>query len=798
MIGRLIAGVFALLMLVALAVLIAVGLMFRSVPPRGESREVAGLEQPATIELDSSGVPVLRARSLADLSFLSGWAHARDRRFQMELQRRSAAGRLSEVVGRVALPADRRMRTFGFAAVAESAAARLDPARHALYEAYAAGVNAWDRAHPAPPECSLLKLKLEPWRVEDCLLTVLVMFEELNDAGGSEQMVERMDATLPPALVAFLLPDSTPSDVPLAGARAPAPPPIPDETLVDLRQVAPAAAFRGPLGPARRLAWLERGDERARGSNNWAIAPSRTSTGGAILAGDPHLGLRVPVIWHRQRLEGAGLAVTGVTLPGAPGVIAGSNGRVAWSLTNVEPDVADLVRFDLAGEVRSSYVGPHGPEPFRVREEVIAIKGARPETLRVMETRWGPVIGESASGGQLALQWTALDPWMLDFDVFAMNRAGSVRELLDAIAGFRGPPQNWVAADRDGHIGWRIGGCFPRRSGFDPRRPREAADSTAGWNGYLTADSLPAVIDPPQGFLVTANQRTLGAAWLPRIGREYAMPWRARRIHDALAAREGWSVEDVSALQNDVADLFLETTALALDRALTPEACAASDTLARVRRLLDAWTHRADTTSVAHGVLRYARLELNRAVQAPLVAPCIQMDSTFSYDWPLADEVTRRLLTERPGHLLDPAFDDWDELVRAAARRAVITYAAAASGTVAPFDSIPWGRINRAAIHHPLGNAVPALGRWLNMPNAALAGGSSVVRVARPRSGASMRMVADLANPSASRFVMPGGQSGHFLSPHFGDLFADWVAGRTRPLEPGRVSGTTRLTPARR
>ena len=794
--GRVIAGIVALLMLAALGVLAVVGMVFRTVPPVNETRAVAGLEHPATIEVDSSGVPLLRAESLTDLALLSGWAHARDRRFQMELQRRSAAGRLAEVVGRAALPADRRMRTFGFAAVAESAAARLDPDRRARFEAYAAGVNAWDRSHPPPPECSLLKLKLEPWRVQDCLLTVLVMFEQLNDAGGSERMIERMDATLPKALVAFLLPDSTPSDVPLGG-RAPAPPPLPDDTVVDLREVAPAAAaFREPAGAAR-LAWLERGDERARGSNNWAIAPSRTRTGGAILAGDPHLGLRVPVIWHRQRLEGAGLAVTGITLPGAPGVIAGSNGRVAWSMTNVEPDVADLVRFDLA-EGGDSYVGPRGPEPFRVRAEVIGIKGARPETLRVLETAWGPVIGESASGGRLALQWTALDPWMLDFDVFTMNRAGSVRELLDAVATFRGPPQNWVAADREGHIGWRIGGCFPRRTGFDPRRPREAADSTAGWNGYFAADELPTVFDPPDGFVVTANQRTLGAEWLPRIGREYAMPWRARRIHDALAAREDWTVGDVSDLQNDLDDGFLETTAAAFGRALTLEACAASDTLARVRRLLEAWTHRADTTSVAHGYLRYARLELNRAVQAPLVAPCVQANSEFVYDWPLADEVTRRLLAERPTHLLDPSYDDWDELVRAAARRAAITYVGAAPGTRAPFDSIPWGRINRAQVHHPLGDALPALGRWLNMPNAALAGGSSVVRVARPRAGASMRMIADLANPAASRFVIPGGQSGHFLSPHFRDLFADWVAGRTRPLEPGRAAGTTRLTPASR
>lgn len=786
MIGRLLAGLMLALVLLAGLALAAVGYLYRSLPPRGETREVAGLGAPATIGFDSAGVPVLSAASLDDLSFLAGWAHARDRRFQMELQRRSAAGRIAEIIGPAGLRSDRLMRTYGFAAVAETALARLAPERRARFEAYAAGVNAWDRAHPAPPEFGLLRLPVEPWRPADCLLTVLLMFEQLNEAGDSERMVERMDATLPAPLTAFLLPDSTPGDVPLAGGAAPPPPAIPDPAIVNLREAALLPAARRDAGAPAGAA-----EERATGSNNWAVGPSRTGAG-ALLAGDPHLGLRVPVIWHRQRYEGAGLAVTGITLPGAPGVVAGATAGVAWAMTNVEPDVADLVRLDVTSD---TYAAPQGPERFRTRVEVIAVKGAPSETLRVRETRWGPVIGASASGGLLALQWAPLDPAVLDFDLFEVGRAGNVDELFAALDGYRGPAQNWVAADRGGRIGWRIAGALPKRAGFDARRPREGADPAAGWSGWWRSSELPGRFDPPEGLLVTANQRTLGGPWLEVVGRGFAMPYRARRIADALAADSGWTVAALAALQNDVADDFLRGPAAALDRALTPGACAASDTLARVRRLLDGWTRRADTTSVAHAYLRFARAELNAAVQGPLVAPCVAADSTFVYSWPLADEVTRRLLAERPHHLLDPAYDDWDELVRAAAVRAARALGAAGRG--APFDSVRWGQLNRARIRHPLAEALPALGRWLDMPDAALAGGASVVRVARPRTGASMRLVADPAHPAASRFVMPGGQSGHFLSRHYGDQFADWVAGRTRRFEPTRPASVTRLTPAR-
>jgi len=789
----------ALLFALFLAAFLAAHAVRRTLPAPSGERVVRGLEAPVTIAYDASGVPVLRASTEHDAAFAQGWAHARDRRFQMELQRRAAAGRLAECVGPAALPSDRRFRTFGFAQVAEAAAAAMSPRRREYFEAYAAGVNAWDEDHPAPLEFAALGIARERWTVRDVILTVLLMFERLQDDGSTERMVEVMDAALPPALVAFLTPSATPLDVALDGAPPPPPPPLPGPGEVDLRAAPAAPRARAAARRAAELvaAAAFAAEARDRGSNNWAVAPSRTATGGALFAGDPHLGLSVPVIWHRQRLEGAGFSVTGITLPGAPGVIMGSNGDVAWSFTNVEPDAADLVRVAVADAETLAYVGPAGPEPFRVRREEIRVRGRRAETLVVRETRWGPVVGRSARGGLLALQWIALDPWMGDMDLRGLNRARSLEEFMTRLPEFRGPAQNAVVADRAGRIGWGIAGWLPRRVGFDGRRPRDGADSTARWDGYVGPAELPKLVDPPSGVIVTANQRTVGAPWLETaFGTQHAMPWRARRLYDVLVSRGRWTADDMAALQNDVDDAFLGPTFAALDRALTPAAIAGDDTLARVRRVLKGWTRRADTTSVAHAYLRHARVALHAAVQAPLVAPCVARDSNFAYAWPLADEVTRRLLEERPPHLLDPAHADWDALVRAAARAAARRLSARAGG--APFDSVRWGDVNRAAIHHPLGDAVPPLGRWLNMPPAALAGGAMVVRVATPRTGASMRMVVDLVDPVRSRFALPGGQSGHFLSPHYGDGFADWVAGRAGAFEPGAAVGTFRLRPGPR
>ena len=384
-------------------------------------------------------------------------------------------------------------------------------------------------------------------------------------------------------------------------------------------------------------------------------------------------------------------------------------------------------------------------------------------------------------------------------DLYPLDRARSTHEFVDLLEGFHAPALNFVVADSAGSIAQAIGGWVPDRRGYDAARPHDGGLSGAGWFGWLGRDALPAVFDPPVGLIVTANQRTLAPEMWEKIGGDPAMPWRARRITGLLYQRTNWTAEGLAAMQNDVGDAFLDPTFEVLERALTPETIAHDDTLARVRQLLDGRKPGADTTSVAHAYLREARAQLLRLLVDPLIAPARAADSTYSYSWGLSDEVVRRLLAERAPNLLDPAYDDYDALVRVAARRAAASLGAKAPGV--PFDRVTWGRVNRARLHHPLAGVLTALGKWLNFPDAALAGGSSCVRVARPRSGSAMRLVADLRDPSRSRFALPGGQSGNFQSPHYSDGFAGWVSGTTVRLEPGppvhRIT-LTRAMPASR
>jgi penicillin G amidase len=808
-IRRLIQSLVALFVLVILLLASGAWLLRRTLPNEEEARAVRGLQAPVSIAYDTLGVAVITAASINDLAFAQGYAHARDRRFQMELFRRAGAGRLAEIFGPAALGADRHARTLGFARVADSTFAIMPAARRARLEAYAAGVNAFDRSHPKPPEFLVLGIPLEPWRPADNALVTLLLFDDLQFDGSSERAVEVMDAALPPALVRFLLPESTPGDVALDRAAAPPAPPTPPPADVDVRRglAKAASGATSSWSPeheaaderAAIFAWcgnVATPDQRSIGSNNWVVDGAHSASGGALVCNDPHLSLRVPVIWHRERLEAPGLDITGVSVPGTTDIIIGSNGRVAWGFTNVEGDFVDFVRVQFAGRDSSSYVGPAGPERFRTRTEVMRVKGAAAETLRVRETRWGPVIANSIRGGPLALEWGALDPTSCDFDMLDEARATNVRELLQAFDSFSGPAQNLVAGDRDGHIAWRIVGRLPRRAGFDPRRPRDGAAPNAGWFGWWPQDSMPGVIDPPGGFLATANQRTVGGRMWDRVGTGAGMPWRAHRIAELLAGSDGAKgAARMIAIQNDVRDDFLEDTDAALAAAESGQPQRPDSAWATARALHASWraSRGADTTSAGHAFMRYVRLALHQELLQPLLAPCVARDSTFRYSWSLEDEVVRRLLTERPPHLLNPKYRDYNALVRAATDTAAAWLKARVPGV--PLERITWGMINRARINHPLGSAVPALDPWLDMPHAALSGGSSVVRVTRPTSGASMRMVVDLGAPDSSRFSLPGGQSGHFLSRHYGDEFADWVAGRYQPFYPAAARHTVRLTP---
>src|SRR3990172_8740045 len=410
-----------------------------SLPALDGERALPGLGAPVRVERDSKGVPLVSGRSRLDVARATGFLHAQERFFQMDTLRRRAAGELAELVGAAALPIDREVRVFRLRDVARRTVRALPADQRALLSAYTHGVNAGLAALGASPfEYQLLRLDPAPWRGEDSMLCALAMFLTLQgELPGQESALGLMHDLLPGELFDFLAPKGTEWDAPLEG-EAFAQPSVPGPEVFDLRRRPPKAAVRprprshavarDPLAPVE-------GDEAVvYGSNNWAVAGAHTAHGGAILANDMHLGISVPNTWYRASLAWPALEgerrVSGVMLPGAPFVVAGSNGRVVWGFTNSQGDWADLVLLEPAAGEADAYLTPEGPRKLERARETIRVKGGEEEALEVLSTIWGPVVDEDHRGRRRALSWVPLLPRGPHAPLFRIESVDGLHEAM--------------------------------------------------------------------------------------------------------------------------------------------------------------------------------------------------------------------------------------------------------------------------------------------------------------------------------------------------------------------------------
>ena len=779
------------LLLLFVVVIAAAWLLLRgSLPSLDGSFEVPGLNSAVTIERDAAGIPVITASNRADLAYATGFVHGQDRFFQMDLIRRQAAGELSALVGSAAIDVDRWFRFHRFRDRARAVMEQSPAADLAILERYAEGVNAGlGSLDTRPFEYLLLRGEATPWTAEDTLLVVYAMFVQLNDARANKEVRRgRAHGVLPPALYAWMYPAGTPWDAPLMGA-ARAPLPIPGADIVNLRGVPDTAP------PANEI-----GRPPLNGSNNWAVSGALTANGRALVSNDMHLGLDVPNIYYRARLVQTGPGardVTGVTLPGTPFVVAGSNTRVAWGYTNSYGDYTDAVLI-RPGSAEGTYRTPGGDRAFDVYRETIDVKGGDAVAVEIRETTWGPVLdGVDYPDGEVAVSWIGHRADAVNINMIQLETVRSAAEALDVANTMGMPPQNFVSGDADGNIGWTIAGRIPTRSGFDPLLPGDWSEG-AGWTGWVAPGDYPRVYNPQSGRIWTANARVADDEALHIIGDgSYDLGARARQIRDSLFAKDRFTPADMLAIQYDDRAIFLAPWRDLLLDTLSDDVVGDDTELAEYRALIENWIPRAAPESVGYRLVRAFRLEVMQRLFYALTTPVretlgqgVQLRRSNQFESALWAAVT-----ERPEHLLPAGYANWEAFFVAAAKANITYFETNFDG---PLADRRWGERNTSAIRHPLSGSVPFLGEYLDMPARELNGDSNVPKAQGPSFGASERFSVYPGDEASSLMHMPTGQSGHPLSDYYRSGHRDWVEGLPSPFLPGTAVHTLTLKPSTR
>ena len=755
---------------------------------------LAGLGHPVTISRDALGTATITGQSREDITFALGYLHAQERFFPMDLMRRVSAGELSELVGAAALPVDLNHRRQRLRAVAETVYATLPPEQKHMLDMYRDGVNA-GLAHlrQKPWEYLLLRTQPQPWRSEDSMLVIGAMYLDLNGDGLNQRElhIAHMRAVLPGGLVDFLLSPDPNWEAPLKGNVSPLPV-VPGVDVYDLRQP----------GSNAKVAYVDTApvDVAYPGSNSFAVAGNLTRSGGAILANDMHLGLRVPDIWFRARLRYPDASApngqrdaVGVTLPGTPALVVGSNGQIAWGFTNTYGDWMDWVRVLRDPHDPNRYKVPEGWATIEKHDEIINIKGAAPHHLEVDGTRWGPILAQDEDGTPLALSWIGNQAHGYNLAMMQLEHAPNVSAALDLASTLGMPPQNLVVADSAGHIGWSVAtNSIPLRSGFDPQAPADWSQPNSGWTGWASPSQYPRIENPADGRLWTANNRTVGGddfALLGNSGQDLGA--RAQQIRDDLHARSDFAPGNTLDIQLDDHAVFLTRWQQLLQQTL---ANVDDPALNNLRQLTSAWRNEAAPDSVDYRLVHAFREQVHKLVLGPFAARIQQRFPDFEWPGPGDQEAAVwAMVQQQPAYLLDPTYHDWRALLLQAAHNVADTLGAQPGGLAAR----TWGEVNHAGINHPLARALPSfVSKYLNMPDDELPGDHNMPRVAAPGFGASERFDVAPGHEDQGILEMPGGQSDNPLSPFYGAGHEDWVKGRPTPLLPGADQHTLVLEPA--
>lgn len=776
--------------------------LHQTLPRTSGTVTVAGLGARAEILRDRHGIPHIEAATPNDAYFALGFVHAQDRLWQMETQRRLAAGRLAEIFGARAVEVDTIMRTLGLRRHAQAALAYLSAEARASLDAYAAGVNAFlgGATRLLPLEFLAFGITPEPWSPADSIAWLKIMAWDLGGSFRSEllRMALAKQGLSNRQISEFLPP--YPGDAPVV--------------LPDL-----AALYRDVgIDPVRLATAMPGAPETGIGSNNWVVDGTRSATGRPLLANDPHLGLSVPAVWYLAHWRTGEGNVIGATLPGVPLLVLGRTDQIAWGFTNTGPDVQDLYieRIDNADPTR--YLTPTGPVPFEAREEVIRVRGQGELRITVRRTRHGPVISDAITrlaplvdkNHVIALAWTALvdDDRTIEAGLRAV-RAKHWGTFVDAFADYVVPQQNIVYADIDGNIGFLAPGRIPIRKRENDIRglaPSPGWDARYDWQGFIPYAELPRSLNPPAAAIVTANNKIVSDRYRHHITADWQPPYRARRIEAMIGARDAHSIDSFKAMQADVTSLAI--------RDLLPFLLASPTVSARTAATLDLvrqWDGRMEADRPEPLIVTAWLRQLSRLIFAD------ELGVAFREAWRLridflgnvladvdgqsrwCDDVTtpiRETCQQLLGRSLEQALDDLVERYGSDARRWRWGEAHAAVSAHRPFSGLfMLGGLFDIVVPTPGDGFTVNVGQHdIRNDEAPFAN----------RHAASFRAIYDLADLDRSIFIQSTGQSGNWMSPHYNDFAAPWARTEYLPMttrradyEPGHA-GRLVLQPVQR
>lgn len=700
----------------------------------------------------------------------------------MEYQRRLASGRLAEVLGEPGLLTDRFLRTVGLHRAAASAWANLGPGERKPILAYVAGVNAFLANQPnghLPAEFGILGVEPEPWRPEDVLAAVKLSSWGTSSNWDYELLRARLAAKLGPAKAAQLMPAYTPDGptiLPTRSAAAGAPQPAREKHGLATRSDISAAVADGLLALNRAIEERTGIGTDGRGSNSWVLGPSRTTTGKPLLANDPHLPAQTPSFWYLAHLTAGDHDVIGASQPGAPGIVIGRNRHIAWGMTTNNADEQDLYVERVNENNEVEYRG--GYEPLTVVAETIKVKNGPDIKLAVRISRHGPLISDvvNPAGQALALRWTGLEPEDHTLRAFlGVNRARNWDQFNDALRHFHFSVHNFVYADTAGNIGYLAPGRVPVRAGGDGTLPVPGWAGDQEWTGYVPFAQLPRTFNPPQGYIVTANNQVAPSDFPYLIGTNFASPYRAARVLEMIGTKRTYTPGDMATMQADVLAVHA--------RNLLPILLETQPTNARGERALEllwVWDARMtkDSPQAAIFAAWYNQIaprlfadELGDALWADyagkihMIAMALEAALHGNSIW--CDDVRTPAVETRQNTLAAALADGLADMARAQGTDDLAAWR--------------WGTVHQARFPHNPFDRDPLLAPIFSrsIPND---GDKFTVNVGLAYTWASYeqqhvagyRQIVDFADLARSRFITAPGQSGDPSHPHYDDLLPLW------------------------